>query len=133
MNQLQAIVKGVESSKHLTHLRVVCDDEPLHLLLAERCDLSEYLDHPVTLAFKESEVILLKEAASSTANLFHGTLTRIEKGEILTQVTLETLCQSITALVPTVTFDAMMMEIGDKICWILNPSEISLLRGHHGI
>jgi molybdopterin-binding protein len=132
MNQLIAVVEAVESSAHLSHLRVVCHGSTLHLLLAEVCSIEEYRGHKVTLAFKESEVILLTETIPSTANILSGTIESIDKGAVLTQVSIASLDHSIVALVPTATFDAMMLNIGNGVSWMVSPSEISLLRGNHG-
>lgn len=132
MNQLSAVVEAVESSEHLTHMRVVCQGAALHLLLAEVCSFEEYSGNEVTLAFKESEVILLTETIASTANIIDGIIDTIDKGIVLTQVTIASLDHFIVSLVPTATFDAMMLDIGNTISWMVSPSEISLLRGNHG-
>ncbi len=132
MNQLIAVVEAVDSSAHLSHLRVVCHGSTLHLLLAEASSIEEYQGQEVTLAFKESEVILLTETIPSTANILSGTIESIDKGAVLTQVRIASLNHSIVALVPTATFDAMMLDISHTLSWMVSPSEISLLRGNHG-
>lgn len=133
MNTLPATITAVTSSQHLSALRVAVADEPFHLLLAEASDEKDLLHTNVTLAFKETEVILAKTMEESTANTHRAVVSRIEPGIVLTQVTLNYRELSVTALVPTLTFEMLDIRCNDEISWLVSPSEISLLRGHHGI
>lgn len=129
MNTLPAIITAVTSSQHLSSLRVTVGDEPFHLLLAEASDVEGLLHTNVTLAFKETEVILAKAMGVSTANIHRAIVGKIEPGVVLTQVTLHYHGLSVTALVPTVTFEILEIRCDDEISWMVQPSEISLLRG----
>lgn len=130
MNRLKAQITSIESSEHLSFVSVECESGLLHLLLLEKP--IETIGDKVNLVFKESEVILCKEPVNSTANISQGVIHKIQKGEILTHVTL--LCNNIEiiSLVPTTIFDKMKCNINDVVYWVINPSEISLQRGHYG-
>lgn len=130
MNRLKAQITSIQSSEHLSFVGVEANGELLHLLLLEKP--LEVIGDEVNLVFKESEVILSKDVVNSTANMSKGIINEIQKGEILTQVTLSYNDIEIASLVPTQTFDMMKCNLGDTIYWIINPSEISLQRSHYG-
>lgn len=131
MNTLQATITAVTASEHLSILTVAVGDEPFHLLLAEASDAS--IGSNVTLAFKETEVILASAPAATTANIHRATVSKIEQGNVLSQITLTYHEATLMALVPTLTFDTLMIDEGDEVYWMVQPSEISLLRETHGI
>lgn len=130
MNRLKGHITSIQSSLHLSFVGVEANGELLYLLLLEKP--LEVIGDEVNLVFKESEVILSKDVIKSTANMSKGAISEIQKGEILTHVTLLHNDIEIVSLVPTQTFDMMKCNPGDTIYWIINPSEISLQRSHHG-
>lgn len=131
MNILHGIVSSVSASEHLTCMGVDVAGELFHLLLVE--SLGESIGTKVTLAFKESEVILLKESIVSTANAHAGVITSIKKGVVISNIALSYQNNTISALVPTLIVKTIDLKEGDTLCWMVNPSEISLLRSHDGI
>lgn len=133
MNILPATITALTTSEHLSILTVAVGDHPFHLLLAEASDAEELLGTNVTLAFKETEVILSKLLSATTANIHYALVLRIERGIVLSQIALTYGDTSITALVPTLTFDTLDIREGDDVYWMVQPSEISLLRGSNGI
>ena len=133
MNTLIATVTSITSSEHLSSVQVSVDADTFHLLLAEQADATKMLAQSVTLVFKETEVILSKNISQTTANQHTATVEKIETGIILSQITLAYNGSAITALVPTMTFDPLMIVQGDTVYWLVQPSEISLLRGNNGI
>lgn len=133
MNILHATITSVTSSDHLSCLAVGVGEDTFYLLLAEASNEEHLLHTPVTLAFKETEMILSKDSAATTANRAHATVHTIEQGAILTQVTLTYQETTVRALIPTITFNTLSIHKGDRVYWMVQPSEISLLRDHNGI
>lgn len=133
MNTLPATITAVSTSEHLSILTVAVGADPFHLLLAEASNADELVGTNVTLAFKETEVILSKLLSATTANIHRAAVLRIERGIVLSQITLTYGDTPITALVPTLTFDTLGIREGDDVYWMVQPSEISLLRGSNGI
>lgn len=131
MNTLQATITAVTASEHLSILTVAIKEDSFHLLLAEASDAS--IGSNVTLAFKETEVILASTPVATTANIHRATVSKIEQGNVLSQITLTYHEATLMALVPTLTFDTLMINEGDEVYWMVQPSEISLLRETHGI
>ncbi len=130
MNTLKATITAVTASEHMSILTVAVGDDSFHLLLAEVSDTQ--LGTSVTLAFKETEVILSKDVTPTTANVHRAIVRKIEQGIVLSQITLTYHDTTITALVPTLTFNTLGLGERDNVFWLVSPSEISLLRGHHG-
>lgn len=129
MNTLPATITAVTTSQHLSSIRVAVGEDLFHLLLAEASDKEALLHTHVTLAFKETEVILAAAMGFSTANIHRAYVEEIQSGAVLTQVTLSYREFTIGALVPTPTFEILTIQPGDPISWMVQPSEISLLRG----
>lgn len=130
MNILHATLDHVTSSEHLSCISANVGNETFHLLLAEPFNV--VAGTPVTLAFKETEVILSPDSVPCTANTAFGIIRDIHKGTILSEVLFEYHNAILSALVPTLTFSALRLEIGMKIAWSVQPSEISLMRRNGG-
>jgi molybdopterin-binding protein len=133
MNILPATITALTTSEHLSILTVAVKNDSFHLLLAEASNAEDLVGTSVTLAFKETEVILSKEPINTTANIGRATMQKIERGIVLSQITLLYHETIITALVPTLTFDTLEINEADDVHWMVQPSEISLLRGSNGI
>ena len=129
MNTLNATITAVIASEHLSLLSVAVGEDHFHLLLAEASH--EQIGKNVTLAFKETEIILSKDPLTTTANCARATVQTITQGVILTEITLAYGEQTLRALVPTLTFESLRIQEGDVLYWIVQPSEISLLRETH--
>jgi molybdopterin-binding protein len=133
MNTLSATITSLTASEHLSCICVAVGEDTFHLLLAECSNAEDLLQTNVTLAFKETEVILSKERYHTTANIAQAIIHEIKKGVVLSEVILNYQESTVTTLVPTVTLDTLNMLEGDTVNWMVQPNEISLLRGHDGI
>lgn len=133
MNILPATITAITTSEHLSILTVSILNNTLHLLLAEASHADDLIGTNVTLAFKETEVILSKIFTPTTANIQSASILLIERGIILSQITLIYVDTKIITLVPTLTLDKLEIAEGEKVYWMVQPSEISLLRGSHGV
>ena len=131
MNTLRATLTAITASEHLSILTVAVGEDNFHLLLAEQCH--DTIGEPLMLAFKETEVILASTPTATTANIQRAVVSKIEQGSVLSQITLTFHEHTLIALVPTLTFNTLSIDAGDEVFWMVSPSEISLLRGHHGI
>ena len=130
MNTLPATLTAITASEHLSILTVAVGGDHFHLLLAEAC--LDGIGTPLTLAFKETEVLLASSSTATTANIQRAVVSQIEQGSVLSQITLTYHEYTLSALVPTFTFNTLHIVEGDEVFWMVSPSEISLLRGHHG-
>lgn len=130
MNTLRATLTAITASEHLSILTVAVGEDSFHLLLAEQCH--DTIGTPLTLAFKESEILLASTPTATTANIQHAVVSKIAQGSVLSQITLTYHEHTITTLAPTLTFNNLRVREGDEIYWMVSPSEISLLRDTHG-
>lgn len=131
MNTLSATITAITTSEHLSILTVAVGEDHFHLLLAEACH--DEIGKNVTLAFKETEIILSKTLTSTSANSARATVEKIEAGIVLSQITLAYREHIVRVLVPTLTFEPLAIHEGDELYWMVQPSEISLYRETHGI
>lgn len=132
MNTLSASVTSIDNSSHLCALGVSFSDDSFELILVETPSF-QYGD-AVTLVFKETEVILQKSFEQvSSANIQKGIIEAIEPGIVLTSVTLTYHDTSIVSLITANAYKRLELTIGDEVVWMVQPSEISLLRGHDGV
>ena len=131
MNTLSATLTSVTASDHLSLLTVLVGEDTFHLLLVQ--SIHDPLGTPLTLVFKETEVILSPVSIPTTANIHPAMVTKIEQGVVLSHVTLLYHETTIAALVPTVTFIPLAIQEGETLYWMVQPSEISLLKETHGI
>lgn len=132
MNILPATIKSIIASEHLSCVNIEVGDNEFHLLLAQILD-EKLLGSDLKIAFKETEVILLKESIHSSANLANATILKIEKGLVLTQVSLLYKTFEIKSLISTLSFNRLHVSEGEVITWMVQPSEISLLWSNDGI
>lgn len=133
MNILHGIITQVTASQHLSCVGVDVAGELFYLLLVENCVQEELVGTKVTLAFKESEVSLARDHMLSTANSQFGLIASIQKGIVISNITLSYQNSTISSLIPTPILDNINMREGDIVSWMISPSEISLLRSHDGI
>lgn len=132
MNSLNASITSMDLSTHLCALRTIVGADIFELILVESPSLIQ--GDSVTLVFKETEVILLKPPISTcSANVLNATIKSIENGIVLTSVTLTYHNTTVVSLITTSAFKRLELGIGDNVVWMVQPSEISLLRGHDGV
>lgn len=132
MNTLSTCVTTIENSSHLCALGVSYGNNLFELILVETSSLQP--GDTVTLVFKETEVILEKSSGqASSANTQKGIIESIESGIVLTSVTLVYHDTLIVSLITTNAYKRLELSVGDEVVWMVQPSEISLLRGHDGV
>lgn len=132
MNTLSASVSTIDNSSHLCVLGVTVFTDPFELILVETPSFSQ--GDNVTLVFKETEVILQKFPPQvCSANIQRGKIETIESGIVLTSISLTYHETAIVSLITTNAYKRLNLSVGDEVIWMVQPSEISLLRGHDGI
>ncbi len=130
MNILHATLTSITATDHLSSISVSVGRDIFHILLAQ--PFHDPIGSPLTITFKETEVILALSATLCTANGAYGTVRDIRQGAVLSEVTFDYEGIQLKALVPTLTFAPMGISIGMEIAWAVQPSEISLMRENHG-
>ncbi len=87
------------------------------------------LGMPVTLLFKETEVSLAKNLSGSISmrNRIAAVVTSIERGTLLTRVTLAFGCHAIGSIITTRSSDALALAVGDPVEALVKTNEMSLM------
>jgi molybdate transport system regulatory protein len=84
---------------------------------------------PVTLLFKETEVSLAKNLSGliSMRNRLPATVTAIERGQLLTKVTLDFNGHVIAAIITTRSSHALSLAIGDAVEGLVKANEMTMM------
>lgn len=86
---------------------------------------------PVTLLFKETEVSLAKNLSGliSMRNRIPVTVTAIERGRLLTKVTLDFNGHAIESVITTRSSHALALAVGDSVEGLVKANEMTLVPG----
>lgn len=86
---------------------------------------------PVTLLFKETEVSLAKNLSGliSMRNRIPVTVTAIERGRLLTKVTLDFSGHAIESVITTRSSHALALAVGDSVEGLVKANEMTLVPG----
>ncbi len=114
---------------------VAVGDDVFTATLLETPETAAYLKvgNKVTLLFKETEVSLAKNLSGliSLRNRIPVTIRSIERGDILSAVTLDYAGQPLMSVITTRSIDRMQLAAGDAIEALIKANEIALMAGHH--
>lgn len=127
MNQLTGILQSFESQGEIIRLEVLCQKETLYLLLLEEKEnITPLLQKPITLGFKENNVILGFNLRGPR-NCFCGHIKKIQNDKLFSHITLW--CEDLGVIIAALVFRdfANTLKIGDRLEWCVLESEIMLL------
>lgn len=134
MNKLQGQIAAVDSNSHMALVDVAVDGDIFTATLLETPQTAPYLQvgRPVTLLFKETEVSLAKNLSGllSLRNRFAATVRAIERGGILSAVTLDYRGMTLTSIITTRSVARLQLAVGDTVEALIKANEIALREGH---
>ncbi|MGZ8252134.1 MAG: TOBE domain-containing protein [Methylophilaceae bacterium] len=135
MNRLKGQIAAIDSNSHMSLVDVVVGEEVFTATLLETPQTAEYLrvGNDVTLLFKETEVSLAKNLSGliSLRNRIAATISSIERGDILSAVTLDYAGQQLISVITTRSIGRMQLAVGDAVEALVKANEIALMAGHH--
>lgn len=132
MNRLSGTISKIETSDRLSIVHVeLSEGLSMQAILIETPDTSSALrkDIPTTLLFKETEVHLAtgsRPTRLSLQNAIPGEILDLQKGKLLTRVSLLTPVGSISAILPTTVSSALDLKPGVQLTALVGFSEIML-------
>jgi molybdate transport system regulatory protein len=130
MNQLIAKIQRIEKSGTIILVSLLCEGMRFTSLIIDNED--EYLEegNSVFMIFKAAEVFIAKnyEGGLSIRNRFPCTITQLEKGRILTQVTLDFKGNTIISVLTTDECEALHLDVNDKVEGLLKTNELMLMK-----
>ena len=130
MNKLEAKITQIQQSGAILLVDAEVDGHGFSALLIESATHPQWLqtDNTIDLVFKETEVSLAKGLSGkiSMRNRMVCKVQQVERGELLSKITLKFQNHIITSAITTRSVDSLQIEVGDEIEALVKANEISL-------
>ena len=132
MNKLPATITAIQQSGTILLVDAEVGGQVFSALLIESINRPEWLEvgKAVDLVFKETEVSLAKnlEGQISTRNRMNCTVLKINRGELLSMITLQFNGFTIASAITTRAVNSLQLKVGDEIDALVKANEVSLMR-----
>lgn len=132
MNKLTGIITQIQQSGAILLVDVDVDGHGFSALLIESAAQPQWLQkgNVIDLVFKETEVSLAKNLNGmiSLRNRMICKVLQVERGELLSKITLQFQKHTIVSAITTRAVDSLQISIGDKIEALVKANEISLMK-----
>jgi len=132
MNKLPGKISRIQKSSSILLVDVDVDGHGFSAMLIESATQPEWLfqGNRVDLVFKETEVSLAKNLSGmiSMRNRMKCTVQHIERGELLSKVSLNFQKYTVTSAITTRSVDSLELKIGDEVEALVKSNEISLMK-----
>ncbi len=134
MNKLTGIITQIQQSGAILLADVEVDGQGFSALLIESASHPQWLQkgNTVQLVFKETEVSLAKNLSGkiSMRNRMPCQVVKIDRGELLSSITLNFNGTSIKSAITTRAVNALELMVGDTVEALVKANEISLMKKH---
>jgi len=132
MNILIGTISKIQQSGAILLVDVDVDGHSFSAMLIESATQPEWLQtgNTIELVFKETEVPLAKNLSGliSMRNRMKCTVLHIERGELLSKVSLKFQEYSITSAITTRSVNSLDLKIGDEVEALVKANEVSLMK-----
>jgi molybdate transport system regulatory protein len=132
MNKLSGTITKIQQSGAILLVDVDVDGHGFSAMLIESATQPEWLQtgNTIDLVFKETEVSLAKNLSGmiSMRNRMKCTVQSIERGELLSKVSLQFQKYTLTSAITTRSVDSLNIKIGDEIEALVKANEVSLMK-----
>jgi molybdate transport system regulatory protein len=130
VNKLKAKIVNIESNAHMSLVDLAVGNDILSATLLETPAQVDYLQvgKQVTILFKETEVSLAKNLTGliTLRNRLQAKVEYIERGEILSAVTLDYQGNALLSVVTTRGMDRLQLAVGDDVEALIKANEVVL-------
>lgn len=130
MNKLKAKITDIKSSGSFSLVSLNAEDMKLKSIVIDTPDTADYLqlNQEVSVIFKELEASIATKAdlPISLQNQILGTITDIQKGELLARVSLQTQVGSITSVITAGSIDKLELTVGQEVYALIKTNELML-------
>lgn len=130
MNRFSAVIEAVESSAHVSWIRLRAGGHRLSALVLETPDRAPYLreGETVTVLIKETEVALARDlsGAISLRNRLDGTVTAVERGAVLARVAIDSGGLKLTSVITARSAGELALAPGVAVTALIKSNEVSL-------
>jgi len=132
MNKLTGIITKIQQSGAILLVDVDVDGHGFSAILIESATQTEWLQtgNSINLVFKETEVSLAKNLSGliSTRNRMKCSVLHIERGELLSKVSLQFQKYTITSAITTRSVNGLDLKVGDEVEALVKANEVSLMK-----
>jgi len=132
MNKLTGTISKIQQSGAILLVDVDVDGHGFSAMLIESATQPEWLKtgNTIDLIFKETEVSLAKNLSGmiSMRNRMKCIVLHIERGELLSKVSLQFQKYVITSAITTRSVNSLDLKIGDEVEALVKANEVSLMK-----
>jgi molybdate transport system regulatory protein len=132
MNKLTGIITQIQQSGAILLVDVDIDGHGFSALLIESANQQQWLQkgNSIDLVFKETEVSLAKGLSGliSLRNRLMCKVQHVERGELLSKITLKFQKHTITSAITTRSVDSLQISVGDEMEALVKANEVSLMK-----
>jgi len=132
MNKLSGIISKIQQSGAILLVDVDVDGHGFSAMLIESATQPEWLvaEKTVDIVFKETEVSLAKNLSGqiSMRNRMKCIVQQIERGELLSKISLKFQKYIVTSAITTRAVDSLQLAIGDEVEALVKANEVSLMK-----
>jgi molybdate transport system regulatory protein len=132
MNKLTGIITQIQKSGAIMLVDVDVDGHGFSALLIESAIHPQWLQtgNTIDIVFKETEVSLAKGLSGkiSTRNRMMCKVQKVERGGLLSKISLQFQKYTITSAITTRAVDSLQIAIGEEIEALVKANEISLMK-----
>ena len=132
MNKLSGIISKIQQSGAILLVDVDVDGHGFSAMLIESATQPEWLvaEKTVDIVFKETEVSLAKNLSGqiSMRNRMKCIVQQIERGELLSKISLKFQEYIVTSAITTRAVDSLQLAIGDEVEALVKANEVSLMK-----
>ena len=132
MNKLTGIISQIQQSGAILLVDIDVDGHNFSAMVIESATHLEWLieSNAVELVFKETEVSLAKNLSGmiSMRNRMKCTVQQIERGELLSKVSLQFQKYTLISAITTRSVISLDLKVGDEVEALVKANEVSLMK-----
>ena len=132
MNRIEVTISKVKFSEGIVMVDLEIKDTTLSALLVEVSEVPSWLKegNRVFAVFKETEVSIAKDFTGkiSLRNKFPSEITHIEKGELMSVISMRFHEHIIRSAITSRSVEALELKVGDHITAMVKANELTLMR-----
>lgn len=130
MNTLEGKITTIKNKGSLSIVEVDVSGILFNTIIIETPKTVSYLKegNPIKLIFKETEVVVGKGTNHPTSiqNQAIGKIEKIEKGELLSKLTIDISIGKVIAIITTDALHILQLELGEQVTTMIKTTEIML-------
>lgn len=132
MNKLKGKIMNIESSEHISIVDIEVEGDLFSSVIIETPETADYLrfGNEVFMLFKETEVSIGKALSGnlSLRNRLKSKIKTIEKGTVLTKITLDYKGKDIISVITTRSTNKLDLKVGDEVQGLVKANEVIIMK-----